>query len=45
LQQKSSLTAANWLYATNQQILSNGLNQVTVPKGPGSEFYRLILQP
>lgn len=44
LQQNPDLGTTNWLNVTNQNIVSNGLNQVTVPKGGSNQFYRLILQ-
>jgi hypothetical protein len=43
LQQNANLTTANWLNVTNQDILTNGLNQVTIPETRSNLFYRLVL--
>jgi hypothetical protein len=43
LQQNANLTTANWLNVTNQNILTNGLNQVTIPETRSNLFYRLVL--
>jgi PKD domain/Immunoglobulin I-set domain len=45
LQQNSDLTTANWVNVTNQNVLTNGLNQVVVSAGGSNMFYRLNLQP
>jgi hypothetical protein len=45
LQQNSDLRTPNWLAVTNQGVLTNNLNQVTVPvpRNATNQFYRLIL--
>ena len=43
LQENSSLTTTNWVNVPNAQILTNGVNMVTVPIGSSHEFYRLVL--
>jgi hypothetical protein len=45
VQQNPSLTTTNWANVTNAQILTNGLNQVTVPATASNMFYRLIYTP
>jgi hypothetical protein len=45
LQQNANLATTNWVNVTNQEILTNGLYQATVPIGSSNQFYRLILQP
>ncbi|HZQ46650.1 MAG TPA: hypothetical protein VFC07_06550, partial [Verrucomicrobiae bacterium] len=42
LQQKSSLTAANWAPVTNTAAITNGQYQVTISPLSGNAFYRLI---
>lgn len=44
LQQNSDLTTTNWVNVTNAVVLTNGLNEVTLPAGGSNEFYRLLLQ-
>ncbi len=43
LQQNSDLTTTNWVTATNQAVLANGLNQAVAPNDGSNLFYRLIL--
>lgn len=43
LQQNSDLSATNWVNVTNGVMLTNGLNQVTMPMGGSDLFYRLLL--
>jgi hypothetical protein len=43
LQQNFNLTTTNWVNVTNQAVLTNGVNQATMPNNGGSLFYRLIL--
>jgi hypothetical protein len=43
LQQNSDLATTNWVNVTNPSLVTNGLNQVTVPNNQSSQFYRLIL--
>jgi hypothetical protein len=43
LQQNSDLTTTNWVNVTNQTIITNGSNQVTVPAAASNLFYRLVL--
>jgi hypothetical protein len=45
LQQNADLSTTNWVDATSQADLTNGLYQVTVPLTVSNQFYRLILQP
>lgn len=41
LQQSSNLITMNWTAVTNTPILTNGLNQVVLPRSTNSQFYRL----
>jgi hypothetical protein len=41
-QQNSGINSANWLTLTNESALVGPQNQVTIPKPPGSMFYRLV---
>jgi hypothetical protein len=43
LQSKSPITAATWQDVGAPVVQGNGLNQVTLPLGTGSEFYRLAI--
>ncbi|HTV62451.1 MAG TPA: immunoglobulin domain-containing protein [Verrucomicrobiae bacterium] len=43
LQENSSLTTTNWVNVTNQPVLTNELNQATVPNNGSNLFYRLVL--
>lgn len=43
LQQNSDLTTTNWSNSTNAVVLTNGLNQATVPVNSNQLFYRLTL--
>jgi hypothetical protein len=43
LQQKADLTTSNWTNVTSENIFTNGLNRVVVPRGSSNAFYRLIL--
>jgi hypothetical protein len=45
LQQNGDLTTTNGVNVTNQNTLTNGLYETTVPLGGSNQFYRLILQP
>jgi hypothetical protein len=44
LQENSNLSSTNWLNLTNESIVSNGLNQISIPITGSHSFYRLILQ-
>ncbi|HEX4122093.1 MAG TPA: LamG-like jellyroll fold domain-containing protein [Verrucomicrobiae bacterium] len=44
LQETSDLTSTNWAFVTNESVVTNGLNQVTLPVNGSNSFYRLILQ-
>ena len=44
LQENSSVTTNGWMNVTNQDILTNNLNQVIVPQTGRDQFYRLIFQ-
>ena len=44
LQQNADLTTGNWINVTSAPLLTNGLNQVTVP-ATSNTYYRLILAP
>ncbi len=43
LQQNLDLTTTNWVNVTNQAVLTNGVNQVTMPNNGSNLFYRLML--
>jgi hypothetical protein len=43
LQQNANLTTTNWLNVTNVSVLTNGLNQITLPLTRSNLFYRLVL--
>ena len=43
LQQSSDLTSSNWSNATNPVVLTNNLNEVTVPAVSNNVYYRLFL--
>jgi hypothetical protein len=45
MQQNSDLTTTHWMNVTNQNLLTNGLNQVTMPLSRSNQFYRLVLPP
>jgi hypothetical protein len=44
LQETSNLASTNWTDVTNGIVVTNGLNQVTLPINETNSFYRLILQ-
>ena len=43
LQQNSKLNTTNWVNLTNQPVIVNGQNQITLPLTRTNEFYRLKL--
>ena len=42
IQQSSGLNPVSWLTLTNQSVVIDSHNQVTLPAMPGSMFYRLV---
>jgi hypothetical protein len=44
VQQNPGLNPSNWVTLTNQSVVVGSQNQVTIPTGGGTRFYRLILQ-
>ena len=42
LLQNTNLAGGNWLAVSNQSILSNGQNQVTLPVQPPQSLFRLV---
>jgi hypothetical protein len=41
LEQNTNLATTNWLTVTNGSIITNGLNQVVLPRPTTNKFYRL----
>lgn len=43
LQRNLDLTTTNWVTVTGVDLLTNGINAVTIPTGATNQFYRLVL--